>query len=459
MSRCIIHVGMHKTGTSSIQQSLNGFDDANFTYYRNPSGGANHAGAIFKILGSMGADRPRRHEKGKVPTFRSNRAEIENLTRSLRSLGTRSLIISAEGLRFLSREELGRLKSLLERHVDRLEIVAYIRPPAAYMSSFVQQLIRGRSTTLDPERGYCHYRSFVSKFDDVFGAENVRLWKFDPRSFPGGCVVRDLCSRLGVELPAERIRRTNESLSRDALCLLYTYRRSGLAPRTRDLEGQQYRRLLEQMRSIGGKPFRLSPEAVRPILEKYRPDVAWMEARLGQSLGEELGDPQPEDIRHELDLLRPRPPAVRELVALLGDLAPGDINGDTPEQVGRLMNLLMEKQKADNDERPARTASALSDIEKEEMSMNVKELITEIRKTDPKLLEGIDESSAEEIIRLVFQQINRTLSSAGEGVVQYQGLGRFRVKKMKKEGKGGDRTRIVFRAMAAGGQQDDGDED
>ena len=32
MSTCIIHVGMHKTGTTSIQQSLNGYSDDEFYY-------------------------------------------------------------------------------------------------------------------------------------------------------------------------------------------------------------------------------------------------------------------------------------------------------------------------------------------------------------------------------------------------------------------------------------------
>jgi hypothetical protein len=65
------------------------------------------------------------------------------------------------------------------------------------------------------------------KFDDVLGRENVRLWKFDPPSFPNGCVVQDFCTRLGIALPRERVIRVNASISREAVQLLYTYRKLG----------------------------------------------------------------------------------------------------------------------------------------------------------------------------------------------------------------------------------------
>ena len=60
MSRgCLLHVGMHKTGTTSIQQSLAGFADEQFVYGdvdRHP----NHTRAVFSLLQTQGQDRPHR---------------------------------------------------------------------------------------------------------------------------------------------------------------------------------------------------------------------------------------------------------------------------------------------------------------------------------------------------------------------------------------------------------------
>lgn len=93
--------------------------------------------------------------------------------------------------------------------------------------------------------------------------------------------------------------------------------------------------------------------------------------------------------------------------------------------------------------------------------MKVTELIEEIPKTQPKVLDGIDEKTAADLVRHVFKHINDTLAGMGEGVVKYAGLGRFRVRRMKKEveGKKIDRTQIVFRALPGGGKGDDGAED
>jgi nucleoid DNA-binding protein len=93
--------------------------------------------------------------------------------------------------------------------------------------------------------------------------------------------------------------------------------------------------------------------------------------------------------------------------------------------------------------------------------MQVNEIIQEIRKTQPKLLEGIDDKSADELIRRVFTHINESLTSVGEGVVKYAGLGQFRVRKVQKERKGQkvERTRIVFRTIPKEGEEDDGAEE
>ena len=118
-------------------------------------------------------------------------------------------------------------------------------------------------------------------FDDVFGRANVHLWKFDPKSFVGKCVVQDFCSRLGIAFPKDRIVRVNESLSREAVALLFAYRKYGRALGSTAMNGPENQRLVAQLRKIGGSKFRLSAEAVRPILDRNREDIEWMEKRLG----------------------------------------------------------------------------------------------------------------------------------------------------------------------------------
>ena len=88
------------------------------------------------------------------------------------------------------------------------------------------------------------------------------------------------------------------------------------------MTGPQNVELVKRLASIGSTKFRFSPDAVRPVLEKNRADIDWMERRLGAALHENLGEPLAGDVYDEMDLLRPEPAAVSMLMALLDEAAP-----------------------------------------------------------------------------------------------------------------------------------------
>src|SRR4029079_5237682 len=117
-----------------------------------------------------------------------------------------------------------RMREFFDERCDKLSIVGYVRPPAGFVTSAFQERVKGGSLRrFDVASGYRNYQNCFGKFDAVFGRERVHLWKFDPPSFPDGCAVRDFCARLGIALPARRIRRLNESLSREMVSLLYIF--------------------------------------------------------------------------------------------------------------------------------------------------------------------------------------------------------------------------------------------
>jgi hypothetical protein len=93
---------------------------------------------------------------------------------------------------------------------------------------------------------------------------------------------------------------------------------------------------------MGNGPFRISADVIKPILEKHREDITWMEARLGQSLHEEIGDHQAGDVRDESDLLCTDSAVAGKLLALLGDAAPAGVTGKNPEEVAQLVYALRE---------------------------------------------------------------------------------------------------------------------
>jgi nucleoid DNA-binding protein len=208
-----------------------------------------------------------------------------------------------------------------------------------------------------------------------------------------------------------------------------------------------------RLAEIGNDKLRFPPDVMRPILEENRADIDWMEARLGQSLHEELGEYRPGDVRNEADLLNPHPEVVSKLIALLGARAPVGVTGETPEQVVLLMHALRGPDapgfKVEKDEgKPA------AQVDKQAQiilyggaSMKGTELIAQIQQSDPQLLNGIPAHRAEALVKAVFMRMNEVLAKKEEGAVNFSGLGRFRIKKVERT-TGGERiarTQIIFR--------------
>jgi hypothetical protein len=303
------------------------------------------------MLGTDGGDR-RLYEGGprRQPVDEDAKAHLQ---RAFRTLGDRTLIISGEGITFLDEAELHDLASFIRPWIDQTEIVAYVRSPAAFMTSMVLQRMAlqrksGKRDLFDIQLDYPYYRRRFEKFDKVLGRDNVRLWKFDPGSFPSSCVVQDFWAKLGVNFPASRVVRVNESVSRETVALLYTFRK--LVGGTRTPSRARVRRQISALKDVGATKFRFSPELLRPVLEQHRADIEWMEARLGASLDEKLGEHEPGDVHDEGDLLRPDPAVVARLRALLGDNAPAAVKGETPEEVALLVGALLREHA--RDERP-----------------------------------------------------------------------------------------------------------
>jgi hypothetical protein len=362
----------------------------------------------------------------KLPGVRAYIAGIHaDLNRSIAAADGRTLVISGEDIGVIQATGLARMRELFMKRFDEVVIVGYVRPPGSFMASSFQQRSR-RGVRLSVEQSYRNYQKSFGKFDDVFGRENVQLWKFDPRSFPDGCAVRDFCSRLGVALPRDRIVRLNESFSRQAVLALYTYyHTSRKAGTMKNWESQQIGWMLS---GPGSTKFRFSPDVIEPVLEANREDIEWMEARLGQPLREELKR-EPGDIASESDLLRPDPEVVKSIRALLekaGAPAPtGPV--ETPEQVATLVHALRETLKPQAG-RPGPVGARVPEKGRR-ADMGLPKIIRDIREADPALLERIPPPKAEALVMNVFRHISSNLAEAEEGVVQYPGLGRFQIRK------------------------------
>ena len=212
MKRCVVHIGMHKTGTTSIQNSLNLYEDPSF-YYARIGGHGNHSVPVYSLF----SEHPERHNlnrhRGQNPAvmaqyIQSIKADLE---RSISEAGDRTLIISGEDIGILKEADIARMHDALRPHYDDIQILAYVRPPMSFMNSALQQMVRsGGRAVLNFDKLYRSYRASYEKFDNVFGRDAVMLKLFDRKELRGGDVVKDFCATIGLDFPPDRIKRDNE---------------------------------------------------------------------------------------------------------------------------------------------------------------------------------------------------------------------------------------------------------
>jgi hypothetical protein len=326
MNHCIFHLGMPKTGTTSIQESLYyGLKDPAF-HYVGFVGNVSGFHAVPTIFGS-----PRNPFFTNIQMgFSGHRIRLERrwlewqLERAMRQASHRgqSLILSAESAWFMDQAGWQHFRRFMEARRFTVSVIAYLRPWKQWLESHFQQRMRagwGPIQALPDDLIILNHKDRILKLDAVFGAENVELVKFERSSFPEGCVVQDFCRRVGIRFDPARVIRANDSLHLPALRFLYSYRRFGAGSTLGWKAMTEYRLLVQRMDELGGPPMRFHSSLVETLLDMLSPQRAWLEKRLGESWDEDIHRYDDSiSIRDESDLLTYEPKDLEWLAEATG---------------------------------------------------------------------------------------------------------------------------------------------
>lgn len=279
MSHLVIHIGMPETGSSSIQETLFVLGGVGQFEYAD-LGVMNHGGVISSFF-SDSAD-----WKGHRIAGRSNdqiSAFNERVYRKLENIRDRRgfQIISGEAIFHLKEAALVRLRDFFSDAFDEITVVGYVRPPSSYMeSSFIQLVKNHECGKLNLQKLWPRYRKKLEKFDRVFGKSNVILRPFTQESLANKDVVQDFCLFLGETIESSLVRRVNESLSLEATCILFAYRRAAPHYLNHPRKLEDNNALIKSLARFGERKLRFSHSLLAPTLECHRYDVEWVENRL-----------------------------------------------------------------------------------------------------------------------------------------------------------------------------------
>ncbi len=293
MKRCWLHIGMHKTGTTSLQSTLKKIGGRPAWKYI-CIGGSLHMNTPFHAM--FATDPFKYHwfaKQGISPEdLREKGARLrERLAAAISQTRRQTIIMSAEALPLIDADGIARLKDFLDPLFDEVRVIGYVRPPVSFKISIFQEMVKGGRGKFEIDDIRCNYRRKFEKFDKVFGRENVVLRKFDPGSFADGCTVSDFFAAVGLKAPDRaKIVRANESLSRAACGILYAYRKFGPGYGSGPGVVAENLRLIDVLLAMKGPKFTAAKSMVAAGLAAETNDLKWMESRLGTDLSEALVD-------------------------------------------------------------------------------------------------------------------------------------------------------------------------
>ncbi|MQT92202.1 hypothetical protein [Pseudomonas helleri] len=218
MREIVLHIGMHKTGSSSIQRALTGYDDGITKYadlgYENHSipfytafSGSHQNYHIWQSAGFSVAD----IEQKKINSLYS-------IEKSLEGYSGRRVVFSGEDISLIPEQGVIELGNILKKYSDKVLVVGYFRDPDSFVRSNWQEDIKNGVNALNLQGP--SYRSRFEKFIRFFGIENVVLKHFQKEKLLGGDAVSDFCSVVNIDL-IKTPDIVNASLSTEAVKCVY----------------------------------------------------------------------------------------------------------------------------------------------------------------------------------------------------------------------------------------------
>lgn len=231
----ILHVGLHKTGSTSIQASLDTHSAQlaknSIHYPQIPVNGNVYPNHSFMLF-SMFTDKPVRYHMNQRFGF-TTEEQVEALNAYYHSALIEAIntsqcdttILSGEDVSSLSKAQLYKLKAFFTDNIDKnieFKVVIYFRHLLDYTQSVIQQRVKDggwEDLLLDElKKGrLSSVKQRVEKFIDVFGLECIQAYKFEEAIKETGSIsgqfARDV---LDYDIEHSDTLHTNKSLSFEA---------------------------------------------------------------------------------------------------------------------------------------------------------------------------------------------------------------------------------------------------
>jgi hypothetical protein len=207
-----LHIGTHKTGSTSVQEFLNNNRDSlrerGIEFYKGSIIESNHIELYLSAIDETKDSLARRSLKiGSLSELR---------TRTKREIGdfldrssARSVIFSTEGLSLLrSQDELNLLHDILNAGVNEVGVICVLRKKEEFLSAYRKQILKapGRRPSDNPksclyvekDSWLTDYESLLEGYGGLFGRKNLHVIDYDAELVAHGDVLPAILKEMGI---------------------------------------------------------------------------------------------------------------------------------------------------------------------------------------------------------------------------------------------------------------------
>lgn len=292
--RIILHPGLPKTGTTTIQSALHRMKDkilseSGILY---PGQEISHD---LKLSTAFARD-----PRILIPHRVAGRQNLDELV----AFGAQSLseyeieiemkkpetvVFSGETLSNFLGDELSRLGQWLTRIGSEIEVLYVIRNPLSHANSVGQQVLK-QGYTLSELYQSPILQNLPGRLDATiqgFGKQSIRIETYEEMSSSEGGIVGSFLDKIGMprgDVWSETIEsssRENTSLSLASTLILDSINRQRPAFVDGNRNAKRTFTEVQFLSRITGPRFRFPPEVERKILNEAARDLAWLEAEFG----------------------------------------------------------------------------------------------------------------------------------------------------------------------------------
>ncbi len=285
MKTAFIHIGTHKTGTTTIQHSLynSNLKEQNICYpsfseFPNARN-QNFLSILFKDYEEL----PRIYKKYSKEEYLKLKKSIQiELKGQLKKYD--NTIISAEMIDSFSRNETTSFLEFLTAHsYTDIKILVYVRNPVYFYTSHVQQTIKASYVYPSPTSFKYEFRSIIETWRKDFQKLSVKLYDEELQKNNGllKSFERELQQQFNFPVILVESSHKNKSLSLESMVILKKYRKL-FHSNSENFFKKDSSKLLKHLTDITDKEstkLQLKEEVAQHIYNEHKADLLWLKQR------------------------------------------------------------------------------------------------------------------------------------------------------------------------------------